>query len=76
MFISGHVAGTSVVHLTVGSVDGLALCGETSVDLLGEPDLAVICEQCDAAATARGGDPADWRHVPGLAPTVVLRQAA
>jgi hypothetical protein len=36
-----------------------ALCGEL-VHLNGEPDLAVICEDCDRLAGEAGGDPGQW----------------
>lgn len=50
-----------------------ALCGE-SVHLDGEPDIAVICEDCDRLGGEVGGDPGEW--VTDAAVRVELRAAA
>jgi hypothetical protein len=50
-----------------------ALCGEP-VHLDGEPDIAVICENCNRLGREAGGDPGDW--VSGAAVRVELRAAA
>lgn len=56
---AGHVEGTRIVHLTERSFLVEALCGE-AVAIDGEPDVAVICEDCHALAVGAGGDPAAW----------------
>jgi hypothetical protein len=58
-YCPGHADGTRVVHLTARSFLFEALCGET-VGVDGEPDVAVICEDCHALAVGAGGDPASW----------------
>jgi hypothetical protein len=50
-----------------------ALCGEP-VQLDGEPDIAVICEDCDHLGREAGGDPGEW--VTDAAVRVELRAAA
>jgi hypothetical protein len=70
-YCPGHVEGTQIVHLTERSFLVEALCGET-VGSDGEPDVAVICEDCHALAVAAGGDPAAWV----VLPVVELRAAA
>ena len=60
-FYAGHIEGSRLVHLTVRSFLVEALCGEP-VHLDGEPDLAVICEDCDGLGREAGGDPAEWVH--------------
>lgn len=59
----GHLDGTRVVHLTTRSFLLEAVCG-VSVELDGEPDGAVICEECDALAAEAGGDPTLWVVLP------------
>jgi hypothetical protein len=58
-FYAGHVKTSRIVHLTQASFLSEALCGE-AVGLDGEPDLAVICEDCDRLAREAGGDPDRW----------------
>ena len=58
-FYAGHIEGSRLVHRTVRSFLVEALCGEP-VHLDGEPDLAVICEDCDGLGREAGGDPAEW----------------
>jgi hypothetical protein len=58
-FYAGHVETSMTVHLTQSSFLTEALCGEP-VELDGEPDLAVICEDCDRFACEAGGDPDGW----------------
>ena len=67
----GHVDDTRIVHLTERSFLVEALCGE-AVGSDGEPDVAIICEDCHALAVAAGGDPAAWV----VLPVVELRAAA
>ena len=50
-----------------------ALCGEP-VQLDGEPDIAVICEDCDRLGREAGGDPAEW--IAGATVRIELRAAA
>ena len=72
-FYTGHAEGSRIVHLTARSFIVEALCGE-SVHLDGEPDLAVICEDCDRLGRETGGDPDEW--VTGVPVRVELRAAA
>ena len=58
-FYAGHTEGSRVVHLTARSFLVEALCGEP-VHLDGEPDLAVICEDCDRLGREADGDPCEW----------------
>jgi|RhiMethySRZTD1v2_1073278.scaffolds.fasta_scaffold119762_1 hypothetical protein len=58
-FYAGHVETSRIVHLTQASFLMEALCGEP-VGLDGEPDLAVICEDCDRLAREAGGHPDGW----------------
>jgi hypothetical protein len=74
MFATGYVSGSRTVHLTETTLVNDALCGETGIDMLGEPELGVICDECEAAAIAAGGDPANWRRVDVVA--LPLRRAA
>jgi hypothetical protein len=74
MFATGHSSSSRIVHLTETTLVSDALCGETGIDRLGEPDLATICDACDALATAAGGDPATWRRVEVV--VLPLRRAA
>jgi hypothetical protein len=48
-----HAEGTRVVHLTHTTLVVEALCGEVA-DLHGEPDLAVLCNECLEHARAFG----------------------
>jgi hypothetical protein len=59
MFEPGYAEGTRVVHLTHTTLVVEALCG-TSVELHGEPDLGVICDECLELARAQGADPSGW----------------
>ena len=72
-FYAGHNEGSRIVHLTARSFLVEALCGE-SVRLDGEPDIAVICEDCLRVGREAGGDPGDW--VTEAAVRVELRAAA
>jgi hypothetical protein len=72
-FYAGHIDGSRIVHLTTHSFLVEALCGE-SVHLDGEPDIAVICEDCDRLGREASGDPGEW--VSGAAVRVELRAAA
>ena len=54
-----HAEGTRVVHLTHTTLVVEALCGE-SADLHGEPDLAVLCDDCLEHARALGVDVEMW----------------
>ncbi len=49
-FDPGYFADSRVVHLTRSSLLTDALCGEL-LTFHGEPDLAVICEQCNRLET-------------------------
>lgn len=72
-FYAGHTEGSRVVHLTARSFLIEALCAER-VHLDGEPDLAVICEDCDRLGREAGGDRGEW--VTNAAVRVKLRAAA
>jgi len=72
-FYTGHTEGSRIAHLTEYSFLVEALCGE-SVHLDGEPDIAVICEDCDRLGREADGDPGEW--VSGAAVIVELRAAA
>ncbi len=72
-FYAGHTEGSRIVHLTARSFLVEALCGEP-VDLDGEPDIAVICEDCDRLGREADGDPGEW--VGGAVVRVELRAAA
>ena len=56
---AGHTEESRIVHLTSRSFLVEALCGEP-VHLDGEPDIAVICEDCDRLGREAGGDPGEW----------------
>ena len=58
-FYAGHLATERIVHLTQASFLRDALCGG-SVSFDGEPDLAVICDDCDRLGREAGGDPDTW----------------
>ena len=49
----GYAEGTRVVHLTHTTLVVEALCGEQA-ELHGEPDLAVLCDECLEHARALG----------------------
>ena len=68
-----HIEGSRIVHLTVRSFLAEALCGEP-VQRNGEPDIALICEDCDRLGREAGGDPAEW--VVGATVRIELRAAA
>ena len=72
-FYAGHTDGSRTVHLTTHSFFAEALCGEP-VHLDGEPDIAVICEDCDRLGREAGGNPDEW--VTEAAIHVELRAAA
>ena len=72
-FYAAHTDGSRIVHLTARSFLVEALCGEL-VHLDGEPDLAVICEDCDRLGREAGGDRSQW--VTDAAIRVELRAAA
>jgi hypothetical protein len=72
-FYAGQTEGSRVVHLTAHSFLVEALCGEL-VHLNGEPDIAVICEDCDRLGREAGGDPGQW--VTEATVRVELRAAA
>jgi hypothetical protein len=72
-FYAGHAEGSRIVHLTARSFLVEALCGEP-VHFDGEPDIAVICEDCDRLGREAGGDTGAW--VTGAAVRVELRAAA
>lgn len=72
-FYAGHTEGSRIVHLTVRSFLVEALCG-APVEMDGEPDIAVICEECDRLGREAGGDPAEW--LAGVTVRVELRVAA
>ena len=58
-FYAGHTQGSRIVHLTAHSFFAEALCGEP-VHLDDEPDLAVICQDCDRLGREADGDPGVW----------------
>ena len=55
----GYAEGTRVVHLTHTTLVVEALCGEPA-GLHGEPDLAVLCDECLEHARALGIDIEVW----------------
>ena len=55
----GYAEGTRVVHLTHTTLIVEALCGEPA-GLHGEPDLAVLCDECLEHASALGIDIEVW----------------
>ena len=61
-FYVGHTEGSRIVHLTAHSFLVEALCGER-IHLDGEPDIAVICEDCDRLGREADGDPGEWVSV-------------
>jgi hypothetical protein len=54
-----HADGTRVVHLTHTTLVVEALCGELT-DVHGEPDLAVLCDECLEHARLMGVDVEIW----------------
>ena len=56
---AGYLGAARVVHLSGRSFFADALCGET-VEFEGEPDGAVICDDCHELASAAGGEPSSW----------------
>jgi len=54
-----HAEGTRVVHLTHTTLVVEALCGDPT-GLHGEPDLAVLCDECLEHARALGVDVDVW----------------
>jgi hypothetical protein len=73
-FEPGFCAGSAVVHLTHTTLVSDALCGCEPVAFDGEPELAVICDECDRIASELGGDRAAWMRVAAV--TVALPRAA
>jgi hypothetical protein len=74
-FAVGFEDCSAVVHLTRTSLVGDALCGQEPIGFHGEPELAVICEECDRLGRELGGEPADWVRV-AVVETHMLRHAA
>jgi hypothetical protein len=61
---AGFAQGSSVVHLTHTTLSLDALCGhDEPIGFHGEPDLAVICEDCDRIGRELAGDPAGWMRI-------------
>ena len=71
-FFAGHLENARFVHLSARSFFVDALCGET-VAFDGEPDVAVVCEECHVLGLGAGGDPESWVVE---VPAVGLREAA
>lgn len=62
-FQPGYLGEERIVHLTTTTLVAEALCG-TTVDADGEPDLALLCEECDRlAAAAAGPSNVTWRRL-------------
>ncbi len=72
---AGFENDSAVVHLTRTTLVADALCGHEPIGFHGEPDLAVICEDCDRIGRELGGDPAGWMRGPVME-TQALRRAA
>ena len=53
-----------------------ALCGEESIGFHGEPELAVICDECDRLGRELDGDHEAWMQAAIDAVTHVFRHAA
>ncbi len=68
---AGHVDGTRIVHLTHTRLCAEGLCGET-VELDGEPDLALICDECLELAVVAGVDVTVWVALPETSPAELL----
>jgi hypothetical protein len=68
-----YAAGTRILHLTHTSLIVESLCGE-EVGFHGEPDLAVICDECIAIAVVAGADASSW--LPDIVRESVLPLAA
>jgi hypothetical protein len=62
LLVTAHTDGLAVVHLTHTTLVHEGVCGEP-VTHHGEPDLAVICEDCLAAALALDEDVSLWYRV-------------
>ena len=75
-FQPGYLGEERIVHLTISTLVAEALCG-TTVDADGEPDLALLCEECDRLATAAAG-PATvtWRRLAEPVPALRTRALA
>jgi hypothetical protein len=58
----GYVDGAPVVHLTHTTLLTEALCGGAVLDCAGEPDLAVMCDECDRIGRGAGADRSEWLH--------------
>jgi hypothetical protein len=61
--VPGYVDGSAIVHLTHTTLSDEALCGEAVVDVDGEPDLAIVCEECDRIGREVGQDQDEWARV-------------
>ena len=62
-FQPGYLGEERIVHLTITTLVAEALCG-TTVDADGEPDLPLLCEECDRLATAAAGPSnVTWRRL-------------
>lgn len=72
-FQPGYLGEERVVHLTISTLVAEALCG-TTVDADGEPDPALLCEECDRLATAAGPSNVTWRRL--VEPVPALRTRA
>jgi hypothetical protein len=60
---TGFQTSSRAVHLTHTTLTGEALCGESGIDCLGEPDLAAICEDCDRIGRELGLEHDHWSVV-------------
>ena len=65
-----HVSGSRTLHLSHTTLVVESLCGMT-VDLDGEPDLPVICDECLEHATELGADVGHWFDA-GVTPQLLL----
>ena len=61
--VPGYVDGSVIVHLTHTTLSDEALCGEAVVDVDGEPDLAIVCEECDRIGREAGRDQDEWARL-------------
>jgi hypothetical protein len=69
---TGFRDGSAVVHLTETTLCHEPLCGqEELVAYLGEPDSAVMCEECDRRARALGLDPQAWLRTETVSPFAI-----
>jgi hypothetical protein len=63
-FEVGFAQGSSLVHLTHTTLSLDALCGHGEpIEFHGEPDLAVICEDCDRIGRELAADPGGWMRI-------------